>query len=77
MKIIRESNGLLTVTDEKKLYSLQCGNVVVIAEQRIKSAQVYFWSEEDWAKMVAKEKKRLEREIKKATTVSSKQKGET
>jgi pantothenate synthetase len=59
MKIVRESDGLLTISADKKLYSLESAGIAIIAYQRIKSAQVSFWTEEEWAKEVEKAKKKL------------------
>jgi len=59
MQIIREADGLLTVTDDKKLYSLVSSGIAIIAPQRVKSAHVTFWTEEDWTKEVEKAKKQM------------------
>jgi hypothetical protein len=76
MKIVREGNGLLTVSADKQLYSLQSGDLVVIGPQRIKSAQVTFWTEDDWNKEQEKAKKRMERESKKQASLSQDKKVE-
>jgi hypothetical protein len=61
MKINHESPFTLTVSSPEKLYSLENDNILVVAHQRIKTVQVSFWTEEEWAKNIEKQNKILKK----------------
>jgi len=71
IKVVRESENTVKVTGDEKLYSIESAGIVVIAPMRPKSCQITFWTEEDWAKAVETEKKRIERKIQKQAKLQS------
>lgn len=61
MKVNRITANKIEIESDEKLHYLVNYNVVVVSNMRIKGAQVYFWSEDEWQKEIAKADKRAKK----------------
>jgi hypothetical protein len=59
------------VSHTDKLYAIESGGIVVISPMRVKTCQVTFWDETEWAKALEKANRKAEREQKKALLIQS------
>ena len=62
LKVIKEADGLITITSDKPLYALESGHVIVVSTQRIKKAEVQFYTGDEYEKA----KKRYEKRVAKS-----------
>lgn len=73
VKVTKIENGFQVVYD-KQPYALESAGIVVIAPSRVKSANITFWTEEEWKQQIEKERHKVELQVAKQAGLTLKHK---